>query len=126
MPGASPSSRCREGNASGAVQEASGRQYRRNMPWIAEHPDGSTLTVWAVPGASRTEIRGLHDEALRIRLAAPAEGGKANRELLKLLKTKTGARQVTLLSGAASRKKTVLLRNIHPEQGRKLLARGEA
>jgi uncharacterized protein (TIGR00251 family) len=96
------------------------------MPWITDHPDGSTVTVWAIPGASRTEIRGFHDGALRIRLAAPAEGEKANRELLRLLKAETGARRVTLLGGAASRKKTVLLRNINPEQGRKLLGRGDA
>jgi uncharacterized protein (TIGR00251 family) len=94
------------------------------MPWIEDHPDGSIVAVWAVPGASRTEIRGVHDGALRIRLATPAEGGKANRELVKLLKSATGAREVSLVAGATSRKKAVLLRNIDAAQGRKLLGRG--
>jgi len=96
------------------------------MPWIQSHPEGSTVTVWAVPGASRTEIRGLHDDALRIRLAAPAANGKANKELRRLLKARTGARGVILLAGATSRKKTLLLLNIGPEQGRKLLGGGDA
>ena len=95
------------------------------MPWIQDHPDGSIVAVWAVPGASRTEIRGIHDGALRIRLATPAEGGKANRELVKLLKSATGAREVTLVAGATSRKKALLLRNIDADQGRILLVGGD-
>ncbi len=68
--------------------------------------------MWAVPGASRTEIQGLHGEALRVRIAAPPEGGKANQELLKLLKSVTGANDVTILRGGSSRRKTVLLKGI--------------
>jgi hypothetical protein len=95
------------------------------MSWIEDHADGSIVAVWAVPGASRTEIRGIHDGALRIRLATPAEGGKANRELVKLLKSATGAREVRLVAGATSRKKALLLRDIDADQGRKLLGRGD-
>ena len=94
------------------------------MPWIEDHPDGSIVAVWAVPGASRTEIRGVHDGALRIRLATPAEDGKANRELVKLLKSATGAREVRLVAGGTSRKNDLLLRNIDADQGRKLLGGG--
>jgi uncharacterized protein (TIGR00251 family) len=82
------------------------------------------VAVWAVPGASRTEIRGIHDGALRIRLATPAEGGKANRELVKVLKSATGAREVSLVAGETSRKKALLLRNIDADQGWKLLGGG--
>lgn len=95
------------------------------MPWIQDHPDGSIVAVWAVPGASRTEIWGIHDGALRIRLATPAEGGKANRELVKLLESATGAREVTLVAGATSRKKALLLHNIDADQGRILLVGGD-
>ena len=61
-------------------------KYRFRIDWINSHPDGATVEVWAVPGASKTEISGLHDGALRVRLATPAEGGKANRALERLLK----------------------------------------
>jgi len=85
------------------------------------HPDGTCITVWVVPGASRTEIQGLHDGMLRVRIAAPAEGGRANRELERLLMRSTRARSVTLLSGAKGRRKTFLLAGIEPNEARQAL-----
>jgi hypothetical protein len=38
-----------------------------------------------VPRASRSEIVGEHDGALRVRLAAPPVEGAANQELIRLL-----------------------------------------
>lgn len=84
------------------------------------------MTVWAVPRASRTEIVGLHDGALRVRLAAPPEAGKANRELETILKTTSGAAAVELLSGSTSRKKTLVLRGVDPVDARRLLNAGGA
>ena len=76
------------------------------------------LKVKAVPGASRSEIVGRLGEALKIRVAAPPEGGKANREILELLAERLGlpAASVTLVSGAASPAKVVELRGITVEQ----------
>ena len=76
------------------------------------------LKVKAVPGASRSEIVGRLGEALKIRVAAPPEGGKANREILELLAERLGlpAASVTLVSGAASSAKVVELRGITAEQ----------
>ena len=69
--------------------------------------DGATLLdVWVVPGASRTEIAGIHAGALRVRVAAPAAGGAANRALLDYLRRTTGAK-VSLLRGPASRRKQI-------------------
>jgi uncharacterized protein (TIGR00251 family) len=44
-----------------------------------------TFRVYVVPRASRSEIAGAHDGALRVRLAAPPVDGAANRELIALL-----------------------------------------
>ena len=76
------------------------------------------LKVKAVPGASRSEIVGRLGEALKIRVAAPPEGGKANREILELLSERLGlpAASVTLVSGAASPAKVVELRGVTAEQ----------
>ena len=76
------------------------------------------LKVKAVPGASRSEIVGRLGEALKVRVAAPPEGGKANREILELLAEKLGlpADGVTLVSGAASAAKVVALRGVTAEQ----------
>jgi uncharacterized protein (TIGR00251 family) len=48
--------------------------------------DGSvTFQVYVVPRASRSEIAGEHNGALRVRLAAPPVDGAANRELIAVL-----------------------------------------
>jgi uncharacterized protein (TIGR00251 family) len=74
--------------------------------------------VKAIPGASRSEIVGRLGAALKIRVAAPPEGGKANREILELLAERLGlpATGVTLVSGAASPAKVVALRGVTAEQ----------
>jgi uncharacterized protein (TIGR00251 family) len=76
------------------------------------------LKVKAVPGASRTEVVGRLGEALKIRVAAPPEGGQANRAILALLAERLGlpAADVTLVSGVASPAKVVALRGLTAEQ----------
>ena len=61
------------------------------------------------PGAKRTEVAGVHGDALKIRLAAPPVDGKANAELVRFLAAEFGvpAARVTLVRGAAARRKTV-------------------
>ena len=77
---------------------------------IAEHPDGVLVEVWVVPGASRTEVVGIHDGALRLRVAAPAEGGKANEAAARLVGEVFGGARVELVSGASSRRKRFVAR----------------
>jgi uncharacterized protein len=70
--------------------------------------DGSiTLAVHAQPGAGRSQVTGRHGDAVKIRVAAPPEGGRANDALVKLLAELLGvsARDVTLVSGESSRTK---------------------
>lgn len=63
------------------------------------------IVVWAVPGARQTEVVGLHGDALRVRVAQPAERGRANEALLELLETQLKV-PVELVSGATARRKT--------------------
>lgn len=73
--------------------------------------DGTlTLTLRVQPGASRTEMAGRHgDSALRLRLAAPAREGKANKACLRFLAGALGVplKAVTIVRGAGSRDKLV-------------------
>lgn len=78
------------------------------------------MACWVVPGASRSEIKGTYGETLRIRVAAPPEGGKANREASRLLSATLGG-EAELLSGAASREKQILLRGIDRGQAERAL-----
>lgn len=68
-----------------------------------------TFAVRVVPRASRSEIVGEHDGALRVRLAAPPVEGAANEELVRLLARALGvpARAVEIKSGHASKTKLV-------------------
>jgi uncharacterized protein (TIGR00251 family) len=67
------------------------------------------IKIKAVPGASKTEIAGLKDGCLRIRIAAAPEDGKANAELRAFLAKALGCSkgEVVLLRGERSRLKTL-------------------
>lgn len=65
------------------------------------------LDISVSPNAKRTELVGLHDGALRVRLAAPPVDGAANDALRKWLASELGVpqNQVELLRGASGRRK---------------------
>ena len=74
--------------------------------------DAITFQVRVVPRASRSEIAGEHDGALRVRVTAPPVDGAANEELVRLLarELKVRAGAVEIVSGHSSRNKSVLVR----------------
>lgn len=67
------------------------------------------LRVRAQPRASRTEVMGEHDGALRIRVAAPPVDGAANDELRRFLARRLGVPQsaVIVASGDTGRTKVI-------------------
>ncbi|HEU0189116.1 MAG TPA: DUF167 domain-containing protein [Gallionella sp.] len=77
--------------------------------WYRRSGDVITLTLHVQPGAKRSEISGLHGEALKLRLAAPPVEGRANEALLKFIAELFGVplRQVELRQGGQSRHKVV-------------------
>ena len=79
------------------------------MTWYREDSTGVTFAVRVVPRASRSEVAGLHDGALRIRVAAPPVEGAANRELVKFLakRFKVAQSAISLVSGTNSKNKIV-------------------
>ena len=81
------------------------------MAYLAAIPGGVRLHVHAQPGAKRSEIVGPHGDALKIKIKAVPEDGKANAALLKFLAKAWDLPRgsLSLLSGAASRRKTVLI-----------------
>lgn len=79
------------------------------------HPLGTLVDVWVVPGASRDEIVGEHDGALKIRVAAAPEKGKANRGVARLLAERLPGRRVTVVAGSTARRKQVLIEGVTPE-----------
>jgi uncharacterized protein len=82
-----------------------------------------TFRVRVVPRASRSEVAGEHDGALRVRVAAPPVEGAANEELARLLAKAFGvpARDVEITSGHTSKTKTVRVRGASAGQLRALV-----
>jgi uncharacterized protein (TIGR00251 family) len=85
-----------------------------NVPVVA-HRDGVLIRVWAVPRASRTEIAGWHGGRVRIRVTAPPEGGRANRQVSQALSERLGS-PVELVSGARGRGKVFLARRLKVDE----------
>ena len=78
--------------------------------WLRADGDAaSLLDVAAQPGAKRSEISGLHDGALRVRIAAPALDGRGNAALCAWLAERVGVaqRSVSVVLGEKSRRKLV-------------------
>jgi uncharacterized protein (TIGR00251 family) len=68
------------------------------------------------PGAARARVVGRHGEAWKVRVAAPAEAGRANDAVVRLLAETLSVPRtaVTLVSGHAARDKIVELAGIEP------------
>ncbi|MCM2289519.1 MAG: DUF167 family protein [Sulfuritalea sp.] len=94
------------------------------MTWLVASGDGVTLRLHIQPGAKKTEVVGLHGEALKIRLAAPPVDGKANACLLAFIAERLGVARsaVSLLSGDTSRAKRVHVSGVTDAAAKNLLA----
>jgi uncharacterized protein len=70
------------------------------------------VCVHAQPGAKSTRIDGLHGDALKVRVAAPALEGRANDALVEFLAEVFAVprRDVRLASGRRSREKRFEIR----------------
>lgn len=91
---------------------------------VRPHPDGILVDVWVVPGAKTTQIAGIHERALRIRVAAPPEHGRANAAAAALVARLVGARRGRVVAGERSRRKQVLVEGATVETARdRLMAR---
>src|SRR5262249_25558895 len=81
---------------------------------------GIRLTVHLQPNASKSELGGLHGDALKIRIAAPPVHGAANAALIAFLAEPLGVPRdsVRLVSGASSRRKRLEIDGMTPSVAR--------
>lgn len=73
-----------------------------------------TLTVKVVPGSSRTQIAGRYGDMLKVKIAAPPEKGKANKELLSFLAKQLNVRQkdIEIQTGQTNSIKTLIFQGV--------------
>ena len=71
--------------------------------------DDVVLRVHVQPGAGRTAVVGRHGDALKVRVGAPPQGGRANEAVVALIAEALGVpvAAVTLVAGASSRAKRI-------------------
>jgi len=83
-------------------------------PYLKDVPGGVEITVRVQPRASRSRLSGEHGGALKVQLAAPPVEGEANEALVELFakRLRVPKRDVTLVSGAASRNKRVRIEGL--------------
>lgn len=81
---------------------------------ITEKDGAATFLVRVVPRASKSEIAGEIDGALKIRIAAPPVDGAANAELTKLLAKQFGVSKsdVEIVGGETSKTKRIKINNL--------------
>jgi uncharacterized protein len=86
------------------------------------------LRVHVQPGAGRTEVVGRHGDALKVKVAAPPEGGRANAAVSQLLAATLGVAPsaVSLVSGAANRSKRFRIGPVDLAVVRRLIANAES
>jgi uncharacterized protein (TIGR00251 family) len=90
-----------------------------------EGDDAVVLFVHVQPGAGRSAVVGRHGSALKVRVAAAPEGGRANTACAELLAETFGLKpaQVELVSGPSSRSKQFKLSQLDVDTFRTQLER---
>lgn len=99
-----------------------------NHSWCSALPGGVRIAVHVQPNARKTEVLGLHGDALKLRLAAQPIEGKANEALVKFLSEafKVPRSAVTLTHGQSGRRKLLEVAGVSVEQAVAALLHGAA
>jgi uncharacterized protein (TIGR00251 family) len=84
---------------------------------------GVRLRVQVQPGASKSEIVGLHGDRLKVRIHSPPVDGKANEALIEFFAELFGIGKtwVKILAGATARSKTIEVIGVDEASARKFL-----
>lgn len=82
--------------------------------WLRPVADGVELRLKVVPGSSRACVAGPLGDRLKVRVAQPPEGGRANAAVEELLERLTG-RPCRIASGHAAPLKLVLVQGGRPD-----------
>jgi hypothetical protein len=82
-----------------------------------------TLDILVQPRASRAKLGPMHDGRLKVAVTAPPVDGEANAAVIELVARQLGIARgnVVVIAGASSRRKTLAIENVTPQQLAELL-----
>ncbi|WP_456369864.1 DUF167 domain-containing protein [Thermodesulfatator atlanticus] len=85
---------------------------------LKPYKDGFALDVYLQPKASKDEIIGPYQEALKIKLKAPPVEGKANKALVSFLAKRLSLpkNHLKIISGLTSRRKRIYIEGLTKEE----------
>ncbi|NHZ38148.1 DUF167 domain-containing protein [Massilia rubra] len=93
--------------------------------WCSALPGALRLAVQITPNAKKTEVIGVHDDALKLKLQAQPIEGKANEALIKYLSGELGVPKsaLTITHGLSNKRKLieVVSSSLTPEQVAQIL-----
>jgi uncharacterized protein len=88
------------------------------VPGVGGSRTTVVLRLHVLPGAGRTAVTGTHGDALKVRVAAPPEKGRANDACRDLIATLADVKPaaVELTNGATSRSKRFTITNVDVDE----------
>ena len=89
------------------------------MPdWLKPVADGTVVSLYIQPRASKNEIIGEQNGALKVRLTSPPVEGAANKLCCEFIAKLCGVakRDIMILAGDKSRHKRLLISGLRPEE----------
>ncbi len=94
--------------------------------WCVAVPGGVRLAVQVTPNARKTEVTGVQDDAVKIKLQAQPIEGKANEALVKFLSNTLSVPRsaVTITHGLTNKRKLIEVLGVVPEGAEAVLLPG--
>ena len=79
------------------------------MTWFTQTQDKITITVSVVPRSSRSEIVGIFNDSVKIKLTSSPHDNEANEELIRLLSKnlKIPKSNIKIIKGQTQKKKII-------------------
>lgn len=84
------------------------------MSYWSEGPDGVLLLLHCLPNAPKTQVIGIHGEALKMKIHAPPVDGKANDEIVRFFADQLGIarNRVSIEAGGKSKGKKLRIQGL--------------
>lgn len=103
------------------------REANDAMLKVDDATNGVIFGIKVTPKSSRNEMSGIYDGVLKVKIAAPAVGGVANRECIKFLAKSFGVKtsSLTIIRGEKSREKRIMVMGINKKDILKLISKGD-